>query len=449
MRGLPPDSYTLVAMHPDFLPSERQQVELHDGDQLALSAELKRGGKLEGQVVDTQGAPVEGVSVSVAPRGADPCTTDAEGKFAISPLRPGTAYSLRVISKQVEQLERTIAWADKEPVKIIVKRHPVFRGRVLGAGAPLKSFRVDDHEVTSADGTFELPLPVTADRVAVAIEAPGFEPMMADRPNTPDLGDFDLDRAPQITGVVKDDKGAAISDAVVTCDTCEQSVLTGADGKFSLGKPPYTREFVVVAKKGRRGATRTVNGDALESLELVLKPGVKVSGAAYLPNGQPAAGLEIAGINTDRGETVSVVTNGDGTYSLEVSPGVYRFMLTLPPTVSEDPPALIAAIGGTEQRLDFGPVPGLATLNVLVPPEPGYALWLVRGDLPAVANPPMELLHAQWALLLYQPLVEHVTLGGLTPGRYTLVWASFHATMPNGPKVVPIDVPAQGEVSLF
>ena len=81
--------------------------------------------------------------------------------------------------------------------------------------------------------------------------------------------------------------------------------------------------------------------------------------------------------------------------------------------------------------------------------EPGYALWLVRGDLPSVANPPMELLHAQWAQLIYQPLVEHVTLGGLIPGRYTLVWASFHATMPNGPKVMPIDVPAHGEVKVF
>ena len=111
--------------------------------------------------------------------------------------------------------------------------------------------------------------------------------------------------------------------------TCEQSVLSGPDGRFSLGKPPYTREFTVVAKKGRRAATRTINGEPPANLELVLKPGVKVSGAAYLPNGAPAAGLEIAGVNTDRGETVSVVTNADGTYSMEISPGIYRFMLTM------------------------------------------------------------------------------------------------------------------------
>jgi hypothetical protein len=449
MRGLPPDSYTLIATHPDFLQSERQQIELHDGDQLKISAELKRGGKIEGQVVDTDGAPVEAVSIAVSPRGAEPATTDAQGKFELSPLKPGTAYSLRVVSKAVEQLERSITWPDKPPVKIVVKRHPVFRGRVLGEGTPLKSFRIDDHEVTSPDGTFEVPLSSTPDHVLVSIDAPGYEPMIADRPNKPDLGDFDLTRAPQITGVVKDDKGAGVVDAVVSCDTCEQSVLSGSDGKFSIGKPPYTREFVVSAKKGRRGASKTITGEPPASLELVLRPGVKVSGTAYMPNGQPAAGLEIGGVNTDRGETVSVVTNGDGTYSMEVSPGIYRFMLTLPPVMSEEPPAIITEISGTEQRLDFGPVPGLASLNVQVPIEPGYALWLVRGEVSGVANPPMELLHASWAQLIYQPLVEHVTLGGLMPGRYTLIWASFHATMPNGPKVMPIDVPAQGEVKVF
>lgn len=450
MRGLPPDSYTLVATHPDFLPSDRQTVELRDGDLLKLETELKPGSKIVGEVVDTQGAPVGNVQVTVMPRGAEPATTDGQGKFTVSPLRPGVTYVLRVQAKGYEQEGRVTARPDLEPVKIVVKRQPVFRGRVLGAGTPLKNFRVDEHEVASPDGRFELPLPATSDRVIVTVEAPGYEPMMADRPNTPDLGDFDLERAPQVTGVVRDERGP-VPDAVVTCDSCEQSVLSGADGRFSLGKPAFQREFNVVAKKGRRTATRTVTDGALQGLELTLKPGVKLSGLAYLPNGAPAAGVEIAGVNTDRGETVSVVTNGDGSYAMDVSPGVYRFMLALSPAQAgaEDPPALIAEVSGTEARLDFGPVPGLGRLDVLIAPEPGYALWLVKGDVRTVANPPMELLRSPWAQLVYQPFTQRVTLGGLTPGRYTLIWASFHATMQSAPRVLPVDVPSTGEVKLF
>ncbi len=167
----------------------------------------------------------------------------------------------------------------------------------------------------------------------------------------------------------------------------------------------------MAAKKGRRTATRNVTDGALQGFELVLKQGVKLSGLAYLPSGRPAAGLEISAVDTmrhrlemdslrhvGRGESVSVVTNADGTYSMEIEPGVYRFLLASPPgqTQSEQPAALIAKVAGPETRLDFGPVPGLSTLAVRLIPKPGLALWLVRGDVRAAGNPPMEMLHTPW-----------------------------------------------------
>ncbi len=450
MRGLPPDSYTVVATHPDYLPSERQSLSLRDGELVRITAELKAGAKIVGQVVDTVGAPIAGVTIAVVPRGAEPAVSDAQGQFTLSPLRPTVTYALRVAQRGFDQVARVTARPGGEPVRVVLRRQPVFRGRVLGDGQPLKNFRVDEHEVTSGDGRFELPLPATEDSVIVSIEAPGFEPTMANRPNTPDLGDFDLQRAPQVTGLVRDEGGGAVADAVVSCESCEQSVLSGQDGRFTLGKPAFQREFTVVAKKGRRTGTRTVTNGALQGLELVLKPGVKVSGLAVLPNGQPAGGLEIAGVNVDRGEATSVVTNADGTYSMEVPPGTYRFMLALPPGqfASEDPPTLITEISAPETRLDFGPVPGQGTLTVRLVPRPGFALWLVRGEVRAVGNPPMELLHSSWAQLVYQPQIDRVTFGALAPGRYTLVWASFHASVPGGPLIVPVTVPSAGEVTL-
>jgi hypothetical protein len=450
MRGLPDDSYLLVAMHPDYLPSERQPLELRDGDLRKVNAELKPGAKITGQVVDTSGAPIAGVAVAVMPRGAEPAVSDAQGQFSIAPLRPNFNFVLRVNQKGFDQVDRVTAKAGGEPVRVVLRRQPVFRGRVLGNGQPLKNFRVDAHEVSSPDGRFELPLSATEDRVILSIEAPGYEPMMANRPNTPELGDFDLSRAPQVSGVVRDEGGQPVVDAVVSCDTCEQSVLSGPDGRFALGKPAFQREFSVVAKKGRRTATKTVMDGALQGLELVLKPGVKVSGLAYLPTGVPAAGLEIAGVNVDRGDTVSVVTNADGTYSMEVAPGLYRFVLSLPPSQfgSEDPPAQIIEITAAENRLDFGPVPGLGTLTVRFTPARGAALWLVKGDVRQVGNPPMELLRSPWAQLVYQPQGTHVTLGALQPGRYTLIWGSFHAALPTGPVLMPVTVPSAGEVTL-
>jgi hypothetical protein len=130
-------------------------------------------------VVDTLGVPVSGVPVSVVPRGAEPAVTDAQGQFTIAPLRPGVLYAIRVAQRGFDQQERVTSKPGGPAVRVVVRRQPVFRGRVLGDGQPLKNFRVDEHEVTSADGRFELPLPSTDDKVIIAVEAPGYEPMMA------------------------------------------------------------------------------------------------------------------------------------------------------------------------------------------------------------------------------------------------------------------------------
>lgn len=450
MRGMPPNGYTLLATHPDFLPSDRQSVKVEEGQLLQVTAELKQGANVTGQVVDTLGAPVSGVAVSVAPRSTEPVTTDATGNFTLGPLRPNGVYGVRVTQRGYDQADRAVATAGGPAIKVTVKRQPVFRGRVLGAGQALKHFRVDAHEVSSSDGSFELPLPTSDGRVILTIESPGFEPLITDRPDTPDLGEFDLKRTPRVTGVVRDETGGGVADAIVSCDSCEQSVMTGADGRFSLSKPPYQHEFNLVARKGRRTGTKVVVGEVFSGVELVLKPGVVLSGTAWLAEGRPAGGVEIAGLNTDRSEPVSVVTNADGTYSLEVAPGAYRFSMTGPgvPRVSADPPTVIVAVSGPQTRLDFGPAPGTGTVVVRVKPDVGMALWLVRGEVRRVGNPPMELMGAAYAQLVFQPHSERVVLSGLSPGRYSLVWSSFHAASEAGPVVVPTDVPAQGEVNL-
>ncbi|MFZ5469439.1 MAG: carboxypeptidase regulatory-like domain-containing protein [Myxococcota bacterium] len=449
VRGMPAGQYTMVAMHPEYLPSDRQEVRMADGELLHLVAELRPGASITGEVVDRQGAPVSGVSVSIVPRAAEPAVSDGVGRFELRALRPGMTYRLEAKHPSFEQLERVLATAGGERVKVVLERKKVFRGRVLSEeGGPLRRFRIDEHQVDSADGRFELPLPSVDDRVIFAVDAPGHEPLMVDRPATPDVGDLVLRRAPEFTGTVRDEGGGPVSDAVVTCDVCDQSVLSASDGRFQLTSPPFATQYTVSARKGRLSGSTQVIG-SLGAIEVVLQPAVRLFGVAYLADGRPAAGVEIEGIHLDRSEPVTVVTGPDGSYSIEVSPGSYRFAQGGGDTPVDhfSQPALLVQVSASQTRLDFGPAPGTASLSVRVTPQRGYALWVVRQDLPTVGDPPIELLRAPYAVLHYQPVREAVTVTGLAPGRYTVVWGSFHVETPGGPHLQRVDVPQTREVS--
>ncbi len=449
MRGMPAGSYLMIAAHPEYLPSQRQTVELKEGELQHVTVQLSRGAAVTGEVVDTAGVPVTGVTVVASPRGAEPATTDGAGRFEIRPLKPNGAYVLRVTDRGYEQIERTRAVAGGASVKIVVRRHDIFRGRVLSDGIPLTRYRIDDNEVATSDGRFELALPSTDGRVFFAIDAPGFEPVMIDRPAAPDLGDFSLVAAPRFSGMVRDENGQPVADATVACDGCEESTMTGVDGKFVLSSPPFLRSFTLTARKGRKsGSVRVQAGTP--SVSLVLSGGVKVSGVVYRPNGQPAAGVVVEGEHADRSERVSLVTAADGSYSADLAPGSYRFATEADGSrIASDAVAYVAEVQGDQQRLDFGAAPGTTAITVQVQPQRGYALWVVRGDLNAVGNPPMELLRSAWAQIIYQPTVNQVTVNGLTPGRYTLVWASYHGETEVGPRRVSISVPGQREVSML
>ncbi|AKF82270.1 hypothetical protein MFUL124B02_26730 [Myxococcus fulvus 124B02] len=449
MRGMPEGTYSMVASHPDFQPSERKQVTVTEGQTLKLEAELKPGAPLTGDVVDTQGAPVAGAALSVVPRGAEPVVSDARGHFEFRSLRPDRGYRLEVKHSGYDQTERAEGKAGGPPVKVVLKKRDVFRGRVVGNdGAPVRRFRMDEHQVDSPDGRFELPLPTAGDRVIVAVDASGYEPLMVDRPVSPELGDLVLEKLPSISGRVRDVSGGPVADAVVSCEVCDESVLSGADGTFTLASPPYVARYTVSARKGRLTGTQAVERGSRAALELTLKQATRLSGRVFLPGGQPAAGIGIEAVNGDRGEPLNIVTGPDGAYSVDVAPGSYRFMLGTGRDFAGEP-ALVVQVGGAQMHLDLGPAPGSASLTVQLKPERGKALWVVAGDVPVTSNPPaQELMRSRWAHLIYQPRSEQVVITGLPPGRYTLVWGAFHVETPGGPEVRVVDVPSRGEVTL-
>jgi protocatechuate 3,4-dioxygenase beta subunit len=450
MRGLPAGKYWMVASHPDYLPSERQTVEVEDGQTVRVNVELPPGAALTGEVVDTQGAAVEGATVTVVPRGANPAMSDGRGHFEFRALRPDRAYHIEARHPAYDQEERVEGRAGGSPVRVVLKRREVFRGRVVGDdGAPVKRFRVDEHELSPPDGRFELALSKAGDRVVFAVDAPGYEPLLVDRPAAPELGDLVLKRAPSFSGLVRDESGAPVPDAMVSCDVCDDSAMSGPDGRFTLSAPPFVAQFTVSASKGRLSASESVpRGGSGAVVELTLRPATRLYGRVYQKDGTPAAGIALEGVHTDRGDPITVVTGQDGSYSVNVAPGTYRFALGEGRSFAGEP-LLVAQVGGAEMRLDIGGVPGTGALTVLVKPERGRALWVVAGEVPASPPVAAELMRSRYAQLIYQPQSERVTLLGLPPGRYTLVWAHFHADTPEGPVVRAVEVPTSGEVSLL
>jgi hypothetical protein len=254
-------------------------------------------------------------------------------------------------------------------------------------GAPVKRFRVDEHDVSSSDGRFELALPTAGDRVIFTVDATGYEPQMVDRPATPDVGEVVLKRAPSLSGLVRDESGAPVPDAVVSCDVCDESVMSGPDGRFTMAAPPFVNQFVVSARKGRLSASEPMPRGGAKTVELTLRPTTRLHGMVYQPDGKPAAGVSLEGVHADRGEPVTVVTGADGGYSVDVSPGTYRFSLGDGRTF-EGQPLLVVQVRGQDMRLDVGAAPGMGSLTVRVQPERGRALWLVAGDVPSGALHP-------------------------------------------------------------
>jgi hypothetical protein len=427
MRGLPPGEYTLQANHPDALASEKKVVQLEDGKTLAIEARLQSGGELNGVVVDENGAPVSQVQLRLVGAQMKAETSDAVGHFQFRPLKPGQKMMIRLLDRAFTQKGAAEGVVGGELAKVVVARQKLFKGRVMSQGRPVKEFRVEGNEVTSADGRFEVPMTPIDSRLFVSIEAPGFEPLMEERDVNEELGDFELKPAPLISGVVKDETGAAVSDAVVTCDVCEKPVLTAGDGRFSFGRPGFARALTLMAKKGRRTATKPLSVEGSQGVELVLQNALELTGHAFDSKGGPAAGIEIAGFNLERNEPVTTVTSADGSYRMDLAPGHYRFVAVFRefragPT---EPPATTLKVSRAGQTLDFGRAPQSLELAVEVRPESGFALFAVRGDLPSGPIAPAQLMKMDYAQMVFEPKQSRVQLSGLLPGRYTLVWGNF------------------------
>lgn len=180
--------------------SERARIDF--SVQIARRVEIRVGARrapveasITGRVVDDDGAPIEGALVVATPdsegegaalRAGGMTTSDAEGRFSLESLDPGT-YVLTATSRGLRGARGFIVHASARDVTLRLGRGGRLVGRVRAAasGEPLRSFvvnvwrrpdairleRVAGEVIFTADGRYELAgLPSGELRVSVFAE---------------------------------------------------------------------------------------------------------------------------------------------------------------------------------------------------------------------------------------------------------------------------------------
>ncbi len=123
-------------------------------------------------------------------------------------------------------------------------------------GAPVRRFRLDEHDVSSPDGRFEVSLPIGGGSRHRLGGCAGLRADDGGSARGAGSGRSGAAEGADAPGLVRDEGGGPVTDAVVTCEVCDESVLSGPDGRFTISSPPYVAQFSVSARKGR------LSGDA-------------------------------------------------------------------------------------------------------------------------------------------------------------------------------------------
>jgi hypothetical protein len=130
---------------------------------------------------------------------------------------------------------------------------------------------------------------------------------------------FFLPRLRQVAGVVRDERGAPVANAIVACAPTEREptptlTRTAADGSFTMATDPHDGA-TIIARTERGVATATVDADAPDAakLTLVLAPGQRIEGHLVDAQNHPMAG-RVHWRHTESGLQGDVRAGSDGVF---------------------------------------------------------------------------------------------------------------------------------------
>jgi len=158
--------------------------------------------------------------------------------------------------------------------------------------------------------------------------------------------DVELHPGPQLRGKVTTTEGSPVAGAFVCVDTrfptsriCRP---TGGDGSYTVTTRPQTYTVQVLApgesdlisefwlrKRTWVDANDVSLGNADRTLDLTLRPGMRVSGIIRDIRGVPLEGATI-NLNDDQGPFAGADTDISGRYHLVVPPGTYQVEVFAP-----------------------------------------------------------------------------------------------------------------------
>ncbi|MDR7381196.1 MSCRAMM family protein [Promicromonospora iranensis] len=477
MTTLPPVSdehpFGLVAQGPSLVDS----VDLTDADATGVDFAARdiKPVAVSGTVLDDDGNPVAGATVTLTPAGGDPFTTatNAQGQYVID----GVAWDIDGNQPQEYAFSLSNLPEGYSPVSVpgnitvevgqedastgndfVVQAPSAVSGTVTAGGEPVAGIVVTldgpDGPVTTttaADGTYTFDGVLPGDHT-VSIEVP--DGHVTDGPVTQDVTvggdditgiDFALARLGRIAGTVTDDAGDPVPGATVTVEGPDGPVELTADeeGAYFAGDLPageYTITLTVPdgysAETTERAVTITSAGESfLEEnfavIGLPVDPQLHQAGGTVADaDGGPVPGTDITVTDADGQTVVTVTTGEDGTWVTDLFPGQYTATITPPDGYVVDGDATLAfeVVDQDVTGLDFllaeeSAVPSPSPSGDPTVPGPGDGTGGPGGTDPDASVPGAGGLAATGATVGATALgaVLLLSLGGL------LVWTSRRA----------------------
>jgi len=170
LRGLPAHEYGIYIESPDAIPYSGE-VEVRPGATVAVTVDLKPGGKVFGTVTDRAGRPVADTRIfllhegSKLPPDGNSVLSDKEGHYALKGISPG-AFGVRyrhVLYKPLDRMGLVFReTSDEYQIDVVLDLGATFSGHVVDeGGAPIEGAKLTavNHESggvgkSGPDGSF-------------------------------------------------------------------------------------------------------------------------------------------------------------------------------------------------------------------------------------------------------------------------------------------------------
>jgi hypothetical protein len=325
-------------------------------DDVRVELRFRRGsaGPITGQVRGLDGLPVAGAEVrarqlassmpldgdllrnSSAARELASTTTDAEGRFTLSPLHAGE-YGIQVLHSPAGLADVTARTGGPAlELQLVPRCVGSVAGRVVDErGTPVRSFQVDAQRVRDAKGRFRL-----KGACYVHFEAQGFVPrglpLLSLKAQHVDLPDVVLERGRQLTGRVlgpegKPLKGVELNASWDGITRAPDASSSNAGGHFSLGPVPMGRDVTVWAKWDDRLLRQQVAPGKEGKVELRFPAGAaRLEVLARDAEGAPLGGLDV--LAESAWGSLELRTDAEGRVAASVPPGKYAVRITHKPS---------------------------------------------------------------------------------------------------------------------